>query len=205
MKKLLIAAIAVLGFTTANAQYTAEAGDIQTSVSFRPFANGSDGKEMFENVGINATYFLTDKDAIRVGLNFGSDSGKNNDVKNSQTDFGFSVGYENHFKTYDRVDLFAGVEAGFSTRSCKYDGKKMEGGYTSFGAGVFTGINFYVYKKLYIGTEIGFNYNHYNYNKYQVGYYYGDLYDFGETVDPKTSNNSIKFEVEPMLKLGWTF
>ncbi len=201
MKKFLIAAIAVLGFTTANAQYTAEAGDIQTSVSFRPLANGQDGKEMFENVGINASYFLTDKDAIRVNLNFGSDSGKENDVKNSQTDFGFAVGYENHFKTYDRIDLFAGVEAGFATRSRKYAGHKVEGGYTSFGAGIFTGINFYVYKKLYIGTEIGFNYAHYNYNKYDAQDYEGNWVK----VDPKTSNNSIKFEVEPMLKLGWTF
>lgn len=198
MKKLLIAAIAVLGFTTANAQYTAEAGDIQTSVQFRPFNNGN--KEMFENVGINASYFLTDKDAIRVGLNFGSDSGKENDVKNSDFEFGFSVGYENHFKTYDRIDLFAGAEAGFSTRSVKYDSHKAPGGYTSFGVGVFTGINFYVYKKLYIGTEIGLNYNHYNWNKYEE--YNGAGW---ETIDPKTSGNTIKFEVEPALKLGWTF
>ena len=198
MKKLLIAAIAVLGFTTANAQYTAEAGDIQTSVEFRPFNNGN--KEMFENVGINASYFLTDKDAIRVGLDFGSDSGKANDVKNSQTDFGFDVGYENHFKNYDRIDLFAGIEAGFATRSCKYDGHKAEGGYTKFGVGIFTGINFYVYKKLYIGTEIDFSYSHYNYNKYEE--YNGAGW---ETIDPKTSGNSIKFQVQPALKLGWTF
>lgn len=199
MKKLLIAAIAVLGFTTANAQYVAEKGDIQTSVEFRPFNNGN--KEMFENVGINASYFLTDKDAIRVNLDFGSDSGKQNDVKNSQFDFGFGVGYENHFKTYDRIDLFAGIGADFATRSCKYDGHKSEGGFTEFGVGVFTGINFYVYKKLYIGTEIGLKYKHRNYNKYDEQNYYGEW----EKVDPKTSNNSIKFEVEPALKLGWTF
>jgi len=198
MKKLLIAAIAVLGFTTANAQYVAEKGDIQTSIDFRPFNNGN--KEMFQTVGINGTYFLTDKDAIRVGLNFGSESGKTNDVKNSEFDFGFGVGYENHFKTYDRVDLFAGVQGNFETCTLKEGGHKAEGGYTKFGFGVFTGINFYVYKKLFIGAEIGLNYGHYNYNKYEV-----EDYDGWVEVDPKSSNNSFKFEAKPALKLGWTF
>jgi len=198
MKKLLIAAIAVLGFTTANAQYVAEKGDIQTSIEFRPFKN--DGN-MFSTVGINGTYFLTDKDAIRVGLDFGTDSGKENDVKSSDFNFGFSVGYENHFKTYERVDLYAGGQAGFGTRTVKYDGHKQEGGYTQFGVGVFTGINFYIYKKLFVGAEIGLNYNHYNYNKYDVQDYDGSWVK----VDPKTSNNSIKIEANPALKLGWTF
>lgn len=204
MKKLLIAAIAVLGFTTANAQYVAEKGDIQTSIEFRPFNNG--GNEMFANgIGVNGTYFFTDKDAVRVGLDFSSDSGKYGDVKNSDFTFGFTVGYENHFKTYDRVDLFAGIEAGFGTRTIKYDGKKVNGGYTQFGVDVFTGINFYVYKKLFIGAELGLGYNHYNYNKYQV-YDDGSEYQvLEEEYDPKSSNNTIKFFTNPALKIGWTF
>lgn len=204
MKKLLIAAIAVLGFTTANAQYVAEKGDIQTSIEFRPFNNGDN--EMFANgIGVNGTYFFTDKDAIRVRLDFSSDSGKSGDVKDSDFTFGFNVGYENHFKTYDRVDLFAGVEAGFGTRTVKYDGHKTTfDGYnpnrTEFGVGVFTGINFYVYKKLFIGAELGLKYTHYNENKYE----YQD-YDGWVEVDPKSSGNEIKFFTNPALKLGWTF
>lgn len=199
MKKLLIAAIAVLGFTTANAQYVAEKGDIQTSIEFRPFNNG--GNEMFANgIGVNGTYFFTDKDAIRVRLDLSSDSGKSNDVKNSDFAFGFNVGYENHFKTYDRVDLFAGVEAGFGTSTKKEGGHKVYGGETTFGVDVFTGINFYIYKKLFIGAELGLGYTHYNKNKYEE-------FDGENWVkrDPKTSGNKIKFFTSPALKLGWTF
>lgn len=207
MKKLFIAAIAVFGFTTANAQYTAEKGDLQTSVDFRPFNNG--GQEMFENVGINVSYFLADKHAIRVGLNFGLESQK--DTKKN-TEFGFTVGYENHFKSYDRVDLYAGVQAGLDFKSAKTPGMKSDGSVvmlkdasnsnTAFGVGVFTGINFYVYKKLYVGAEIGFNFKNTSYKKGE------SLNSKDEVVtDPEAapSKSELNFAVNPALRLGWTF
>lgn len=204
MKKLLIAAIAVLGFTTASAQYVAEKGDIQTSVEFRPFNNGNN--EMFDNVGFNVSYFLTDTDALRGFIDFGSDSGKEYDVKYSNFSFQFGLGYEKHFKAYDRVDLFAGGQAWFGTETNKYDGHKQNNDKgrngTKFGVGAFTGINFYVYKKLYVGAEIGLNYEHTQANKVE---YYDEESGKWAKADPKTSWNTIGFKVRPALRLGWTF
>lgn len=198
MKKLLIAAIAVLGFTTANAQWAPEAGDIQTSISFTPFK--SNGR-MFDTVGLNATYFFDSKNAVRVGLDFSSWTRKDDDVKSSDFTFGFLAGYEYHFKTVDRLDLFAGGDGFFETYTSKERGHKVDGGYTSFGFDAFTGLNFYVYKNLYLGAELRLRYAHYNYNSYDVEVEDG----IWENVDPKSSGNEFDIEALPSLKLGWKF
>ena len=211
MKKILIAAIAVFGFTTANAQYTAEKGDFQTSVNFTPFA--SDGN-MFNNVGINGALFVSDKSAIRLGLNFGINSTKDT---SSDGKFGINVGYENHFKSYDRVDLYAGAQVGFKTEwgktktmSYKENGEeaglvnvKSAGLPREISVAAFTGVNFYFYKKLYVGAEINLKYAHTSYSK-------GEYYDPSERKvieykEAANGKNSLGFNVEPQLKLGWTF
>ncbi len=235
MKKLFIAAIAVFGFATANAQYKAEKGDLQTSVDFRPFNNN--GKEMFENIGINASYFLTDKDALRLGLNFGLNNTKEgektnttNKTTNKSTLFGIGVGYERHFGKFDRLDIYAGAEAEFSLRSNSIKSENNNGyaelkgsndenlaaaligggtpgtidndkrGYTAFGVGVFTGANFYVYKKLYVGAEIEFAFANTSYKKIEASNGTATA-----EVAPKASGTALKFQVNPALRLGWTF
>lgn len=220
MKKLFIAAIAVFGFATANAQYKAEKGDLQTSVDFRPFNNNN--KEMFENVGINASYFLTDKDALRLGLNFGLDNSKEgestattNKTTTKSTLFGIAAGYERHFGKFDRLDIYAGAEAELSFKSSsqkventagytEIKGAQSVGGanraFTQFGVGVFTGANFYVYKKLYVGAEIEFAFSNTSYKKVENSN--------GTTTTeilPKSTGTELKFQVNPALRLGWTF
>ena len=207
MKKLFIAAIAVFGFATANAQYVAEKGDFQTSINFRPFNNGDN--EMFSNVGFNAAYFVSNKDAIRLNLNIDSESTKDAD---SKFEFGINLGYERHFKAYDRVDLYAGGQLKFKTSTEKDtyaygDNKKSKyrtGGETSFGVGAFTGINFYVYKKLYIGTEIEFAFEHASQKKVQKPSTENGELKLTES-DTAPSSNKLGFNVTPALKLGWTF
>lgn len=224
MKKLFIAAIAVFGFATANAQYKAEKGDLQTSVDFRPFNNNN--KEMFENIGINASYFVSDKDAIRLGLNIGIDNAKSGEAtattfKNTakSTLFGIAAGYERHFGKFDRLDIYAGAEAAFALRSCNLKQEstgttgELKGSlnsttpsslsdrsYTKFGIGVFTGANFYVYKKLYVGAEIEFAFSNTSYKKVE-----SSVSGTSTEVAPKVTGTEIKFAVNPALRLGWTF
>lgn len=207
MKKFLIAAIAVLGFTTANAQYTAEKGDLQTSIDFRPFESKGD---VFSNAGINATYFLTNKDAVRVRLNFASESVKDS---NSSSNFGIAVGYENHFKAYDRIDVYAGAQISFDSNTKKetefvnntsYD-LKSNGSNSQLGVQAFTGVNVYVYKKLYLGAEIQFGYTNTSASKYETLDYDNNGNIVVKEVDPKSSSNSFGFKVLPAIRLGWTF
>ncbi len=214
MKKIIIAAIAVLGFTTANAQYTAEKGDFQTSIDFRPFKSSGDmfSNEVGNTVGVNFSYFLADKHALRLGLGFDTNSTKD---ASSDGKFGVNLGYEYHFKSYERVDLFAGAQVGFATAWGKtkqqtYNNAgepngtvdvKAAGLPREFSVGVFTGVNYYFYKKLYVGAEVQLGYAHTSYSK-------GQSYDGEKVIDNKEAapgKNKIGFNVLPAFRLGWTF
>lgn len=212
MKKILIAAIAVFGFTTANAQYTAEKGDFQTSVNFTPFA--SDGN-MFNNVGFNGTYFISDMHALRFGVNFGTESVDTQTTeKATKGKWGINVGYENHFKSYDRVDLYAGLQVGVNSgwekaKEYVYDSNNNKSivsykkpNSTEISVAAFTGINFYVYKKLYVGSEIQFGYAHTSYGK---GEYIDADGKVAKSTESAPGDNKIGFKVLPQLRLGWTF
>ena len=213
MKKIFIAAIAVLGFTTANAQYKAEKGDFQTSIDFRPFK--SDGNvfsnEVGNTVGVNFGYFVSDKSAIRLGLGFGINSTKDT---SSDGKFAINVGYENHFKSYDRLDLYAGAQVGFATawsktKTLTYNASGEPAGTVDvkganpreFSVYAFTGANYYLYKKLYVGAEIQLGYANTSYSK-------GQTYDGEKVVDNPTAqngSNKFGFKVLPAFRLGWTF
>ena len=236
MKKIFIAAIAVLGFTTANAQYKAEKGDFQTSIDFRPFK--SDGN-VFSTVGIKGNYFVSDKDAIRLGINFGLNNEKEGEASKESTkttdrttEFSFNVGYERHFGATERLDLYAGIAAGWGMCATKQTSETVnadnsasktelkngkitdwatEGenvyavageatGYGQFNVGIFTGANFYVYKKLFVGAEISFDFNNKKYKDIQATYA-----NKSYTFKPNQSETSLKFNVTPALKIGWTF
>ncbi len=207
MKKLFIAAIAVFSFATANAQYTAEKGDLQTSVDFRPFySNGAE--EIFDNAaGINVGYFFTDKDAIRVRFGLNTSSTKD---ANSAFGLDFKVGYERHFKAYDRVDLYGGAQFGMGFNNAKtYDAASQKmyknASNTIIGVDVFTGINFYVYKKLYVGTELSFGFNSNKPNGTEAPGVDTAGNPTIVKVDAGNATKTLKFAVTPAIRLGWTF
>lgn len=112
----------------------------------------------------------------------------NTTTESKQTAFKVALGYENHFAHYGRLDFYGGAEVGYegkfysgsknTTRSTitaygtpsvtnnnfdNYDYNKMlpdgsKFNEHSFFANVFTGVDFYVYKNLYIGTELGISF-----------------------------------------------
>ena len=212
-------AVMAVAAVSANAQYTPAKGDFGTQVTFRPFgsANSGDGSTIKLNeAGVVGRYMLSDKDAVRAKLNFGwnSTSNETTDGKSykegSSTLFGIALGYERHFSVNDRLDLYAGGEAAWKTygtykETVASDGSIIEysntdGGYNEIGVAAFTGINFYVYKKLFVGAEIGLSFAHKSYKDYEER---GN----GTTVtrENNRSNNSLGFYAEPSLSLGWTF
>lgn len=230
MKKVIIAAIALVAAATpamAQESYAPEAGDFSIELQFNPF---SDNFNTFKLERLQGTYMLSEKDGLRFGFGLGVHSNKNtadeesdNFTSSKYGDFSINLGYERHFYNYGRVDLYAGAEVIYKHR---WAGSKEEvydadnnwvstsetinyinGGNKAgndFGFNVFTGINFSVYKGLYVGAELGlgleFDNDCWGKNKYT---------DKGGSEETKGFNKSkgfdLAFKANPALRLGWTF
>lgn len=209
MKKFILSALVAVAAISANAQ--AQKGDIQTSIDFKPFISTGD---MFENAGVNVAYYLTNKDAIRVGLNFGSNKESENNIDVKKSNWAISLGYENHFKSYKNIDLYAGAEITYKSTSKKgtltafgetFNNAKL-GGDNTFGIFAFTGINLYVYKQLYLGAEIQLGYSNTSDSKIDSAQQDANTGKVGlVSVDPKSSSSDFTISARPALRLGWTF
>lgn len=107
---------------------------------------------------------------------------------NKKSDIQIMLGYERHFAPTGRFDVYAGAEIGFewnnrsgsveenglttgysnskldytvqSARNTDYTDMTPDGELSShaFKGGVFAGLDFYIYKGLYIGTELGISF-----------------------------------------------
>lgn len=286
MKKFIIAALAIMSFGAANAQYTPEKGDFSAEIQFNPFSNDFKTFKL-DGAALKGRYFITDKDAIRLrlGLNINSNSynpgnkqidpvtnevttigiaepNSNNyssaadyneakliydkkikdKTSNSYGSFQIGLGYERHWNVAKRVNLYAGAEIalGFGWASSKtveecgilnadktawkeewketetYTGayKDQAGNLYSapkftLGANIFTGVDFYVYKGLYLGAELGLGINYNNTNSYKAKAETTQIGVNPSSVEQKftlkENNTAVAFGVIPALRLGWTF
>ena len=156
---------------------------------------------------------------------------------NKKSDIQIMLGYERHFAPTGRFDVYAGAEIGFewnnrsgsvetnglttgysnskldyteqSARNTDYTDMTPDGELSShaFKGGVFAGLDFYIYKGLYIGTELGISftsgkspngYSSYNYSSVEtnssgvVTYERNESYsgDTGLTTTNTTINNN---------------
>ena len=222
MKKFFILAAMMTATVAANAQYTPEAGKISTEVQFNPFGQSYN---QFKIDGVKFRYFIAENQAVRLNLNFGLDKGSKGEAKkddgkskvtNSETTFGIGLGYEYHFAQNERISAYAGAGLSFETVSTKIksegyseyeiknlyeeNGKYYANGYNEFGVKVFTGVDFYVYKGLYVGTELGFAFNNFKYKKGSV-----KVGDNSTDYDAQYKETTLGFYIEPSVRLGWTF
>lgn len=162
-------------------------------------------------------------------------------TKNRVGNFAISLGYERHFLQSGRVDLYAGAGLGFSLKStCDSKNKVYQqwsntenknidvlheskvynaSSFNQFDVNVFTGIDFYVYRGLYVGAELGLKVGFKNFpGQYTKGGYVvdgkysstpdeNDVWD--DSIESTKGSKSTSFElatyVEPALRLGWTF
>lgn len=216
--KFAAAAALVLVSSNTMAQYAPEAGDVSTEVQFNPFGDAFNTFKLENNIVFKVRTFLTDRDALRlkVGLRFDNNSDvtktfftdnfdtnkpaytlNNQEVEtnNKATYFDFSLGYERHFITDGRLDVYVGAEFGYesaaysgdvtttinndqmtgttgnttrtetvSTYKQVYEKQSTDGSKINshgFFIGAFTGVDFYIYKGLYVGTELGIQFNSY--------------------------------------------
>ncbi len=214
MKRIILSALVAVFSLCANAQYEAEEGDIAVEVGFNPFSNSFNTIKL-NGGSINARYFFNDKNAARVNLGFGYSNDSKGKASKHAGSFSIDLGIENHFASTGRLDLYAGGELGFATTfgGAKEGEAKLSGAipndwstdnpslcYNAFSLKAFTGINFFIYKKLYVGAEFGLSFSNRSYKDYEESY--GSMkkkYEIDE------SNTSIGFYSEPALHLGWVF
>ena len=123
-----------------------------------------------------------------------------------------NLGYQRHFYQYKRVDLYAGGKVGYvhefagNKQQANDDNWTWNNAGTGNGFSVYlnTGIDFYIYKGLYLGAEINLGFTDVLATKTT----------YKTCVGGKESETKSKvgghdfnggFDVSPRLRLGWTF
>lgn len=157
-------------------------------------------------------------------------------TKNRVSQFAIDLGYERHFMQSGRVDLYAGLGLGFQLyNTCKTDNlidvvdyasngtpiyeqheQKLynAGSWNQFNVKAFTGVDFYVYRGLFVGAELGLKVGFKTFpGQYTKGgivtneqtgeQHWSDSYESPKGA--KTTSFDLATYVEPSLRLGWTF
>ncbi|HNP18415.1 MAG TPA: hypothetical protein PKL31_08290 [Fulvivirga sp.] len=127
---------------------------------------------------INISYlrirrFTTANIAHRLGISVSGETQKpNDDVKLSTVIINLRPGIEKHFNGTNRLSPYVGGELDLAVKWSKRDvvnqgGQPLKGawdqngqerGYTRIGFNLITGMDVYILKSLYLGTEIGYGF-----------------------------------------------
>ena len=111
------------------------------------------------------------------------------------------------------------TESSLKTKNCERWGSNYnQNGTMFFKINLFAGMDFYVYKGLYLGVELGLGYKYTTYlngtvtvtDSYKTTYADGRPDDSGgdknETkLEDKRSDGDLAFRCNPMIRLGWKF
>ncbi len=177
MKYLAFAFFAILITESCFAQeetqpvYKPVANNFTAEVNFNPFSSSP--------VSINylrARKFLTEHKALRVGLLLGFKSQQPQD-KIDQNSFEINIrpGYEWHFAGTERLSPYLGADIDLAFKTSHYkntgspnvyvtsvdgawDSNGTEHGFFRFGGNILAGVDYYVFKKLYLGLEFGYGF-----------------------------------------------
>ena len=214
MKKVLFSAAALLAFGFANAQ------DIKTDAgTFTKPTSGTyimeatmtpdlAGGGIFSlpslnsdlgMLGIKVRNFSSDSKAMRLGANLTMlNSGE--EGEDTQFTVGLSVGVEHHMKGAERLSTYWGYEGSLGYVSGYEEFTEVFMGQTEtyfekvtkfgFGANVFTGFDYYIMPKIYLGAE--------------VSYGLAVTNEKLEGMDGKTSIE-LSPSITPSFRLGWQF
>ena len=121
--------------------------------------------------------------------------------------------------------IFAGSETTVSkltTKNCIYNdspyySSHKQTGIMTFGAAVFMGMDFYVYKGLYLGAELGLGYLYAsalegtakgNSKVVTIDRYWDvdiDEKEVNKTFKDQSSGGNLGFKCNPMIRIGWKF
>lgn len=223
-KMILLAAAAVLGLS-ANAQKVEKpsAGTFGLEIQMNPFDQNG---HTFSLDGLKARYFVTDNDAVRLKLGFDVTKNKSKadwDEKayNSNTTGNVTLefGYERHFDLAPRLSAYAGAQIGlvrdfakgksYADKDNYIEYKNITAGGNDraafgFSIGAITGLDFYVYKSLYLGAELGLGVVSTKTSATTVTTHAGNAESKVEDKSATRSTNA-SIDIQPQLRLGWNF
>jgi len=174
-------------------------------------------------------YFIKESNAIRVGFSYQYSSVVNEiievggegvgTVENLNDMFSFNIGYEKHFRN-KKVSPYLGGELQFGVGKIEEYGSRTDSvifiadynysikkPLSQFGVHLFSGVDFYVFENLYIGTELGVLFSSV---QVKTGEY--KIKDESSLTDPEITTNipSVKsksFDVTNagVIRVGWRF
>jgi hypothetical protein len=187
MKKLLFGTLAILGCTNYSIGQTKASNEfikpskgdwafeIGTVPNLKggPFFTLNDGllQNVFDQINTDSTQtdalsypvlktrrFISNNIAERYIVNLTVVN--SSDSLFSQTNFGLSLGYgrEKHFRGSDRLSTYLGWDIAIAFASIQVERGNNLGGF-GFSARGFTGMDYYIAPKLYLGTEFGVGFN----------------------------------------------
>lgn len=218
MRKLFLAAFAVLSFGAINAQeFKPAAGEVSTEFGVTGGIMNTSFNLANQNFGngpmFKFRYFKTENFAYRATVVLVNSSDTDNpadDVQNKTNAFaiGLGFGFEKHFKGTDRLSPYWGADAiiGFGSNSnessnstLNVNSKTTSDAFRIGARGVF-GADYYFTKKLYLGVEAG------------LGIFYVSEGDTKTTMTGSpdiTSKGGSNFNITPELvtgvRLGFVF
>lgn len=180
MKKIVLSTVVLLAFGFANAQdIKTDAGTFTKPISGTYIMEATmtpdvTGGGIFSlpslnsdlgMLGIKIRKFSSETKAMRLGANL-TMLNSGNEGEDTQFTVGLSAGVEHHMKGAERLSTYWGYEGNLGYVS-GYDmteyfdefGNSM--GYTKetkigFGANVFTGFDYYIMPKIYLGAEVSY-------------------------------------------------
>jgi len=194
-----------------------QAGNVAVEINFDPFGALS---PVFSAEEVRVRYFLSDNMAVRGTLHFSMNSEKDglydNDNSLFRTDkertmmFGIAPGFEFHAVKFERGSVYFGAELGLLFGNATYSGTwennlgtdwSSRGNVFGYGLNLFTGVDFYLTRNLYIGAEVGFGFMSLRETPN------ASMTTGSVTIDnsTNTTNTSIGFNAVPVFRLGWTF
>lgn len=224
MKKIVLAAVlALTGMACAQAEdtFAPKQGTISTEIKFSPFR---DNGEVFSMPALSVSYYFTNRDAFLVELGLNGENHKyvaDTDADESfekwyQGTFSINLGYQRHFYQYKRIDLYAGGKVGYIHKFAGHKDQSTDNNYewgnyykdyrTGNGFSIYatTGINFYIYKGLYVGAELNLGFEDVLASNTKTK----TVTNGKETeVKSKTGGHDFLggFNVDPKIRLGWSF
>lgn len=188
-----------------------EAKDFTAEVNFNPFSSAP--------VAINYLrfrYFTSEQSALRIGFSLGMEKQTpQEDVTLKTFEFNIRPGYEWHLAGTERLSPYFGVEADLAFKKSSYEDtdtnayfEKIEGawseggserGFNRIGLNFIIGADFYVAKRVYIGTEFGFGFQNIKYSDIEV------TSPDNEDPDKGGTNFQLGPNFNSSLRLGFVF
>ncbi len=217
MKKYFLIALALIAsLGIANAQYKPEGSKLSTEINYLP---GKDGEISMPDYGLKVRYDLNDRWTARLSMGYEHASSTDKTFEDAGNDSSFDVskesnntfsivpGIEYKFRSHGRVFPYAGAQLGYygGRRTSMPDrDNKVAQPINALVIGAFTGVDVFLCEALYLGVELGLDYEYLSLGRTKSSNYADGTWNINHGHSSE-STNAFGFSVVPALRIGWYF